>query len=284
MSLSKKALLVTLSLCGGLSPTKTDKRISRKVATQHNARDGSLRVSKRLLLEEAIDPIRKLHAEIREYHYSRSLPWGENERLLPSACYLEYAEWMRLRRRDVDRAIDQFIADYPINVAAARQVLQSAFNEHDYPTAETVRGKFAFKLDYKPLPEAGDFRITALNEEMEELRTALTARIEEAKREAMRDVARRMAEPLANMVTRLTDPDARFQDSLVGNLQEITSLIPALNVTGDPEIEAVRLRIKAELCAVSPSLLRENKIVRVSTARKAESILDQLSDYLPAAA
>lgn len=284
MPLSDKALLVTLSLSGGFSPTKTDKRISRKVNDQHNAKNGALRVSKRLLLDEAIDPIRKLHGEIREYHYTNTLPWGENERLLPSSCYLDYAAWMRQRRAEVDNAIDTFIRDYPQNVAAAREVLQSAFNPSDYPTSETIRGKFGFKLDYKPLPDAGDFRISIMREEMDQLREHLNSRVAEAEQEAVRDLARRMAKPLANMVNRLSDPDSNFHDTLVSNLREITDLIPRLNVTGDPEIEAVRQRIQSELCGVDASLLRDNQIVRTSTARKAQEVLSQLSDYMPIAA
>src|SRR4030095_9202991 len=111
---------------------------------------------------------------------------------------------------EVENAIDAFIRDYPQNVSAARGVLQSAFNPSDYPTTETIRRKFGFNLDYKPLPDAGDFRISILREEMDELRNHLNTRVAEAEQEVIRDLAKRMAKPLANMIDRLNNPDSNF--------------------------------------------------------------------------
>jgi hypothetical protein len=279
MPLSEKALLVTLSL-SMFSPKKTDKRITRQVLADNHAAEGALRVAKRLLPDEAVEPVRKLHAEVREYHYRHTLPWGEdNERLIASAHYLEYTDWMRQRRVETDRAVDDFLLNYPAFIEEARRQLNGAFNASDYPSIGGIRGKFAFRLDFKPVPDAGDFRVSLMREEMDDLRGQLDTRVEEAERSAKQDLARRIAEPLAAMVNRLSEPDAVFRDSLVGNLREICDLIPALNVLSDPAIDAIRQNIQACLYNTDPELLRENATVRSSTARKAQAILDQMNDY-----
>jgi len=281
--LQDKALLVSLSL-SMFSGSKTDKRLTRRVLREHSAAQGSLRVAKRMLPEEALEPIKKLHGEIREHHYNHTVPWGENERLLASSYYMEYADWMRARRSDLDRAVASFLQNYPIFIDEARRQLNGAFNAEDYPGPDAVRNRFGFRLEYKPVPEAGDFRISLMHEEMEALRAQLAARIEEAERAARSDVARRIAEPLAAMVNRLSDPDSKFKDSLVTNLRQICDLIPTLNITGDKALEATRQHIHATLYHTDPGLLRENPTIRSATAKKAQDILTSMSIFFPAEA
>src|SRR6185436_6662823 len=125
--LSEKALLVTLSL-SKFEPKKTDKRITRQVTQENGTAAGMLRVGKQLLPDQAIEPIRKLHGEIREYHYAHSLPWGENnERLLSSAFFIEYQDQMaKFRMADV-QLVEEFVGNYPQAVETARSQLNGAF-------------------------------------------------------------------------------------------------------------------------------------------------------------
>ena len=277
--LQDRALLATLSL-SKFEPKKTDKKITDQVLAKHHAQPGTLRVAKRLLPDEAIDPIRKLHGEIREYHYRHTLAWGENnERLLNSQFFLEYADVMGGLREKADLLADEFTAHYREYVDAARILLNGAFDPADYPSQHTIRDRFRFRLDYSPVPDAGDFRINVMREAMTSLRDSVNQRIERATHEARIEAARRVAEPLAAMVTRLNEPEAVFRDTLVTNIREIAKLIPVLNVTGDADLEAVRQRIEAELSGADPAILRDNSTVRASTARKAQSILDTMNSF-----
>jgi hypothetical protein len=63
---------------------------------------------------------------------------------------------------------------------------------------------------------------------MAALQAAIESRVEKAEANAKADVARRLAEPLAAIVNRLSDKDAIFRDSNIGNLREICDLMPAL--------------------------------------------------------
>lgn len=277
--LSEKALLVTLSL-SKFEPKKTDKRITKQVTQETGAAAGMLRVGKTLLPDQAIEPIRKLHGEIRDFHYQHTLPWGENnERLLSSAFFIEYQDQMAKFRMEDTTLVADFERDYPANVEAARAQLNGAFNANDYPSPSAIRGKFAFRLEFKPVPDAGDFRISIVREAMDELRRSVNDRVVEAEQQARRDLATRLATPLAKMVQRLNEPDAEFRDTLVTNLREICHLVPVLNITGDPVIDAVRQDIQAGLYHADPDLLRSNPTIRASTARTAQNILDKMSEY-----
>lgn len=275
--LSERALLVTLSL--GLPPmSKKDARITQEIRHRHGT--DKIRASKTLLPEQAIQPLQKVQKDAYEYHRKNTVAWGEEARLLASGHFMEYSARLGDLRTRFDGLADEFTRDYPLYVDAARTMLNGAFNADDYPSQSVIRGRFRMELQFAPVPDAGDFRISLMREAMDELRDGLNARIEDATAAARNDLAARIASPLAAMVERLSQPDAVFRDTLVENLREICDLIPALNVTGDPELEVVRTRIRTELYTASPDLLRENGLVRRNTARKAQNILDLMNDYI----
>ena len=168
---------------------------------------------------------------------------------------------------------------YPSNVDEARTQLNGAFNASDYPSQQSIRGKFVFETELAPVPDGGDLRIELQREDVAALQAAIESRVEKAEANAKADVARRRAQPLAAIVNRLSDKDAIFRDSLLGNLREICDLLPALNITGDPSLEAARKRIRAELYHTDADLCRENPTVRNATAQRAQSILDTMNGF-----
>lgn len=278
--LNKKAILVTLSLAS-FSPRKTDKRVTNQVLNQHAAASDAGRFVKNLLPDESIEPIRKLDGEIRQFHYDNTVPWGDDGlRLLPILRYDPYMEKMRQKRAARESLVQKFLENYQGWVENASARLHGLYNPNDYPPRDVVARKFQFKLQCQPVPDAGDFRVDVPNEELDALRRSVDERVAEAAKLAHQDVCRRLAEPLAAMVERLSQPDAIFRDTLVGNLREIVGLIPALNLTGDPQLEAVRQRVLAELAHYTPEQLRENKDDRKTAAAKAQAILQQMGGLM----
>lgn len=278
--LNKKAILVTLSL-SSFSPRKTDKRVTNQVLDQHAAASDAGRFIKNLLPDEAIEPIKKLDGEIRQLHYDNTVPWGDDGlRLLPILRYETYMEKMRQNRAARETLVQKFLENYQCWVENAPARLHGLYNPNDYPSRDSVAVKFAFKLQCQPVPDGGDFRVDVATEELDALRRSMDVRVAEAAKLAHQDLCRRMAEPLAAMVERLSQPDAIFRDSLIGNLREIVALIPALNVTGDSQLEVVRQRVLAELAHYTPDQLRENKDDRKTAAAKAQAILEQMGGLM----
>lgn len=193
-------------------------------------------------------------------------------------------ERMRQNRAARETLVQKFLENYECWVENAPARLHGLYNASDYPSRDAVAEKFLFKLQCQPVPDAGDFRIDVATEELDALRRSVDARVAEAAKLAHQDLCRRLAEPLAAMVERLSQPDATFRDTLVGNLREIVALIPALNVTGDAQLEAVRQRVLADLAHYTPEQLRENKDDRKTAAAKAQAILEQMGGLLGAGA
>jgi DNA topoisomerase VI subunit B len=111
--------------------------------------------------------------------------------------------------------------------------------------------------------------------EIEAIAANTEKRVKTAMEEATREAARRLADVLQKMTAALSDPNQTFRDTLVGNVRNLCEVLKRLNVADDPNLE--RMRQQAELLAMSePDTIRQNDNVRVETAARAQSILDDM--------
>jgi hypothetical protein len=274
MDLRTTALLVNLTL-KSFAPKRTDKRLSQKLELDNHSASGTLRAVKTLLPEEAVSPIAALQSSVRAYHYKMTLPYNdEGQRILPSASFADYTAEIRLASQEQDRLVGTFVTNYEQYVAAARVALNGAFRQDDYPPADRVARKFELRTVFTALPES-----TPLTQALG-LDQHIAESTESAVRGAIADLWRRIAEPVAKMAERLADDDAVFRDSLVGNIRTITSLIPTLNITGDPHLETMRRRLETELSRFEPDQLRNNPFIRKDVATKANEILNAMSPFM----
>jgi hypothetical protein len=77
-----------------------------------------------------------------------------------------------------------------------------------------------------------------------------------------------------------SDRTGIFRDSLVNNIKELVNIIPALNLTETPEIEAMRVKLLRQLCASPPEELRQSPLVRQHVLDRANAILKEVSEFL----
>src|SRR5690242_20558205 len=95
-NIQSKAMLVSLSL-SMFSPKKTDKKVTKEVLDQHHATEKSGKFVKTILPEEALEALKKLQSEVREYHYDNTLPWSvEGAAILSAVSYMAYVDKMRV--------------------------------------------------------------------------------------------------------------------------------------------------------------------------------------------
>jgi len=83
------------------------------VLNQHAAASDAGKFVKNLLPDEAIEPIKKLDGEIRQFHYDNTVPWGDDGlRLLPILRYDPYMEKMRQNRAARETLVQKFLENY----------------------------------------------------------------------------------------------------------------------------------------------------------------------------
>lgn len=283
MSLHDKTLLITLTLTG-ISSSRQDKEITRDVLSLHNAREDAGRWMSRLWPKEALEPIRSIDSQIRSFHYAKTLPWmDKGERIIASRTFTPYMEEMRELRFKRETLAQGFIDAYDYWLDQAREMRASAFRPEEYPTAGEARQRFKFELNAVPVPHRDDFRVTLASEDLAEVQASLDSRVEAAQLNATTDLYRRIAAPVAALVERLANPDARLTDATLNALRELTATLPDINVLDDPEVEMLRQTIKAQLCSLHPETLTASPSDRNRALSKANSILATMAPWLDGA-
>lgn len=288
--LASRAMLARLTICQW-SARKLDRSVTDKVNRDHGAAHDAGRFNKLLISADALAEIQRIAGAARAMHHHFTLPWQDDgSRILPAAAYQDYAARMREFRRDFEAATAKFLSEYPAFVADARARLNGMFNPADYPDAADIRSRFSFSTPIDPIPDAGDFRVSIGDAQADAIRAEITDRLQDATRASVRAVYERIGEAVGRMAERLNaykPADGRggkaegiFRDSLVENVRELAAILPALNITGDPDLSALADRINRALIQHDAETLRETDSIRRNVAAEAAAIADHVSAFL----
>jgi hypothetical protein len=144
----------------------------------------------------------------------------------------------------------------------------------------SLSSKFGFNVSYVPLPDAGDFRVDVGNEQRQVLEEHYTAYYTKQLTSAMDDVWKRMYTALSNMSDRLDysgdDKKKRFHSTLVDNVLDMVDMLGICNVTGDSQMEAMRIRLEEVLRGVTTDGLKNNESLRVKTKAAVDEAIKSL--------
>lgn len=280
MSIHDKAILIDLTLTS-VTTSRIDQTITADILLRNAANKDAGRWVSRLWPKEALDGIIKHDAATGRTHRDMTLPWLDNsKRILPTAKFDEYMTLMRVRRPEREALVKSFIDNYDHWIREAQTMRQGLFKHAEYPDRYTAAARFIFSVEAEPVPHRDDFRIRLTADDMAEMQSVLDVRLQTAERIARNDLIGRIIEPLVKIVERLSDPEAKFQDSIIGNIRSIADAIPSLNVTDDAAIEDIRLRILGGLGTLDPESLRESRSDRSRAAAEANAILASFAPWL----
>lgn len=281
-NLHQKAMLVGLAI-HGWQARKYDRRISAEVSVAHAATQNAGRYNKHLLPQAAAsyEAVHKKGREFRTFYYDNTLPWSKDgQRILPTKNYEQFAEGVRKFKREYKLLTEDFLREYPVLKEDARILLNGMFNESDYPQVEEMRGKFWIDLETLPFPTAEDFRVNLAGNEVDRIRREIEERVRMELDKAGKDLWNRLRTAVDNMILRLSSPESKFHDTLVGNIRDIVDLIPRLNFVEDANLEAVRAKCAETLVVHNPQVLREDVGVRSLVAAQAKEISVMMDAYM----
>jgi len=280
-SIASSSMLCELSV-SHWTGRKLDKRASKDVTTNNHAASGVANVNKKLLGDCAeLTAVQKFVANSRNIHYGMTMPWSDTGlRLLPTAQYFKYHQAMTDIQNEFDRLVEAFLEAYEWEIMQAQAKLGDLFHRDDYPTLDSLRSKFKFRLTYIPLPDAGDFRIDVGNEAAEEIKTHYNNYYSAQLQNAMQDVWQRTYKALTSMSERLDYGDHEkkkiFRDSLVDNVAEMVELLRVCNVTNSTQMAAMADKLDDALRGVTPDALREDAYLRAETKRTVDEAIKAL--------
>jgi len=193
---------------------------------------------------------------------------------------MEYKQQMNMFRTTYDTMCNQLYSQYLTIISAAQQNLGAMYNADDYPTLDEVKNKYAFRLVFSPLPEAGDWRLDISNDDLKELQASYEADFNDRLAKAVREPWDRLYDELQNLSTKLHDEEGvdakkRYHDSLLENPQNLCNLLTKLNITGDPKLEEARRELERALIGVDMEDIKEYQHIRSDVKSKVDAIIEK---------
>jgi len=279
MNLNDRALLVQLNV-SQWTARKYDKRASKEVTTAHGAASAAGRFNKSLLpMNDKLDNIHKKTTFIRQKYYDNTLPWGmDGTMMLPTSNYLNFMSDFRKEKGEWESLVQEFLDDYDQMKMDAQRILGSLYDPADYPNGSELRHKFNMDMAVFPVPSS-DFRVAIGSEELSRIQQDVERRVKDAEQAALKDVWQRLYDRVKHMAEKLADPKAIFRDSMLENTREICALLPRLNFSDDPNLEAMRQQVEASLLK-HPEALRNDPDLRQDTAAEAKKIMDAMGAFM----
>lgn len=287
-SISSSAMLVELSI-SQWTGIKKDKKASQDVEQQNGAQRGVFNGSKKLLGDCAeLKAVHDFTANIRTgAHYDMTMPWSNSGlRLLPTAKFFDYQKTMTALQAEWWVLVEAFLEAYEWEASEAQAKLGSLFARDEYPTSEKLRTKFRFSINYIPMPEAGDWRVDMEREARDTLAAHYEKFYAEQTQRSVMATWAVAAEALSAMSDRLADPTEGekatkngskvFRDTLVENMLDAIDKLEAFNLTGDPTMRQMKLRLQHIMDGVTPDALREDRAFRLATKRAVDEAIKAL--------
>ena len=240
--LNTVAVLVSLHI-GRFPSQKVDRIKTEKLIAEEQAASGRAKVSKVLLSKAFTDRIDKLVRSTRDWLSSRSMPYTlQGVRLLPITLMDETQRYLLDRRGEFERAVAEGKAGLAEAVEAAQRDLSGLFNPADYPNPEVWAREFEFEFDFIEI--AGgvmtDMFRDALGNGLADYEAKLAKQHRQVAERAERDLVARIREVTENLMDKcLKDSKStKLYPSLVENVVALIDLVPHLNMTGNPGIDA----------------------------------------------
>lgn len=288
------AFLVRLSV-SLWTARKLDKTATKEAKERANAGEkAGVKVYKTVLAAEALDDIQSIANQARVEHRKRTVPWAyDGPGAITAEGYPSYKAAMAALEKDFYRAVSAFYEVYAQERMDAKSYLGNMFDPNDYPTTESLRGRFAFSVHAEPMPKAEHFNAPGLaKEHVDDIRVDIAAQQADAMDDANATAWSRVIEKVEKLKLGLegykpavngNKVEGKFHHTLIDNIKELATLIPSINVAGDQELNRVQQKLVA-LTAYTAEDLKEDDNLRAQVAKQAGNLLAEISQAYQRAA
>ncbi len=280
-SMSSASTLVDLGI-KVFTGRKKDVRASKELEALKKADPNVANVHKKLLGNcPELDAIQKFVGNARNIHYAMTLPWSDmGMRLLPTATFFKYKQQMSELEQEFYVLVNKFFDIYDDAVINAQTLLGDLYNPDNYPPVEMLQGKFAWRMNFTPLPSSGDFRVDMENEQAKALAEDYQKYYNTMFDKAIGSMMEKLVSYLANISERLDYRDGEdkkvFRDTLTAN---VTSMLEDLLVPmadKDDRLRTLTRQLMDTFQGISPDALREDGALRQNTKQSVDDAINSI--------
>ena len=282
ISISTKAHLVELNI-SSWAGRKTDRKASTEVNAANNAEKDTASVRKKLLGNcEELAAIHTFIGQTRNnQHKPITMPWSDSGiRMLTEAARKRYESAMDETIVNFYALVDTFISSYQWKVVQAQLKLGDLFDPSEYPSAESLRGKFSMSYHIAPLPESGDFRVDCAAEEKDRLQKLHVEFTKNQVEAALNDVWKRLYEHLSHLSERLdygsNEKKKVFKEATLDHVVNMIDVLGMCNVQDDPVMTQLKDDLEKAMRGITTEALREDDVLRLETKRKLDAAIAAL--------
>ena len=273
MPINEKAMLVKLSIGQWYNKT-IDRKVTDEIAQRYGVTEQEDKYVKTLLPRVAVRNIQRAVSDLRTFHYVNTLPWQDNSiRILSSGNFFEYQQGIAARRAKMDKAVAEFVSNYPKWLDHARKTKKGLFDETQYPTASGISTHYKTNVTFLPFPNVADFRVDIDGKELEQIKSQTALALTEALSSANQNLIDRLYERVYLLYSALNDPEKIFRDNTVTSIVETADLVERLNVTSDARVASAVAASRTALQDVHPDMLRSSPDFRNKVALRAAELL-----------
>jgi hypothetical protein len=257
-------------------PQQTKKDAKAQHDAEHaNHAHGALNVSRRLWSKAAMAPFLSIKSAGHAYIDSRTIQLM-GVKALPTTRLLEVTDELSRRKTGEWQPNIVLFGQNYTNVLREAQTQQGAlFDASVYPDVTSITQQFRMSWDIYPLPNRladfmGNLEDTALRDANELMRESVVRSITTAVEQPLT----KLIGAVMNLHNKTGRDDSRISDSIMAELEDITALVPELNVAGLPAIDQMARDARALL--TSTEMIRDKDTQeRLTTAEKSAALLKQ---------
>lgn len=291
MSIKDHALLVSLTVNKPQMTQKDHKATSD--AERANDAHGAGQYRKDLYPRSLIQPILTAENTARAYIASTTYMWTRGESLLPTVRFMTFAERMAKYELEFNQTVTVFLNNWANVMDRARDAQGALFDPNAYPDLSDLRNDFRFRVSYRPVVDAGDFRVQMQEEELSLLRQ----QVEEATKESLNAIMRAPLERLREVVDNLREVTGRPERTVINKRTGVEEIKPPIfrDTVCEKIIDEIALlhdfadvlpdeilRVAKTVTAVlpKPQELRDNPEKRAVVNQQSQKLLSVIDNML----
>jgi hypothetical protein len=258
--------------------SKTDDELTAHLQQAFSTGSKAVRGVKQLW-GDSLKPHTSFEGKVRKYHSNMTFEAIGAIRVCTEGEKQNWLTFMQEMAVEHAKLTQDWLDKYDVWLEQERYDKNGAFNIADYPTRETLAGKFRFTFAILPMPEPNQFIKDQLTDELgkrlaDEYEQRLTNTTSQIRNQVLRTLLGLIADTAETLANDGPIVDSENRKGPLAKLHEYLDRIPALNITNDPTIAAIAAQARTKL-AFSADALRKNQQTRTLAAVHASNIAMQ---------
>lgn len=270
-----------------ISGSKLDPVMTDQIEAENEAGKGSGRWSNVLFPPKACGKtnsftiLRKHLGRMRKFTYENTYHFEDTLwRILPEKRTELYRDVVENEGRPkAIELLNAFIEDLPaLKEKAAKPRPEGRgdlYKESDYPDAATIKSKFRYDVQYRPIPSTAGLNPGLFQDAIDQLNAMHSQRLAEANTALIG----RFLEPFKLLSDQLKDPTKRRLGPVLDSIRELAASVPSLDLSGNSELIEIAQQIQLSFADITPDVLKADEEMARFVGQTSQKVIDALGNF-----